>query len=351
MEFTLELVRQLVGDDARIREDWRERWKKAKLHQRRAANALKSARRAPWPKDLAEAAPARELPLPPPELAERVLEKAREEAVQMLAAARSEAETLLATARAQAEATLLSAKEVLIAAQSEEQGASVPKLRSRKALRIVLVGPPASGKGTQKAFLSQELEIPAVHIGDLFRAHVHAQTELGATVKRCIESGNLIPDEVFVTMLSERLAEPDVHRGFILDGVPRSITQAQKVDELLALEGKKIDVALDLEIPNEEIFKRMAGRRICLKDSTHVFHTDYMPAKQYGVCDVCGGGLALRDADSRRVIGSRLELWSHSTVPVIRKYQTEGRLITISGLGKVRDVTERAIAALSAHLE
>ncbi|MGW3623207.1 nucleoside monophosphate kinase [Streptomyces sp. NPDC000880] len=352
MDFTLELVRQLVDDDHGLREQWRARWKKIKLHQRRAASARKGRKHPSLPKPHEGAAVAPDDGHhPPSDLAEHVLAQAREEADQILEAARAEARTILESAREQADEISRSAKKMLLDAGSLG-GHLLPdsaQLRARESLRILLVGPPAGGKGTQRAFLSRELGIPSVHLGDLYRKNIIEGTDLGVKVKSFIEAGLLIPDEIVLGILSERLADPDVHGGFLLDGVPRNLVEAEMIDEILALEAKRVDVALDFEIPREEAFKRLVGRRICTRDSSHVAHLAYAAPKRYGVCDVCGGDLALRADDSRRVIGQRWDVWNDVRKPIIQKYRGEGRLVTISGLGTIPDVTARAISALAEH--
>ncbi|MBZ9637931.1 nucleoside monophosphate kinase [Streptomyces sp. PSKA30] len=218
-------------------------------------------------------------------------------------------------------------------------------------MRIVLMGPPGGGKGTQHRFLTKELGVPSVHLGDLLRRNITEGTDTGIAVKRYIDQGLLIPDELLIELLRPRLAEPDAERGFLLDGLPRNLAQAELIDEILALDAKSVDVVLDIEIPREEAFKRYAGRRICTRDSSHVSHTTYAPTKRYGICDVCGGRLALRQDDSREIIGMRWEAWESSAPPIIEKYKTEGRVTLISGLGPVLDVTERAVNAIAECLD
>ncbi len=167
-------------------------------------------------------------------------------------------------------------------------------------MRIVLVGPPGAGKGTQAAFLAKNLSIPHISTGDLFRANISRQTDLGKLAKSYMDRGELVPDEVTIAMAKDRMEQPDAKNGFLLDGFPRNVKQAEALDEMLRTEGMKLDAVLDLEVPEEEVVKRIAGRRVCRNDSAHVFHVSYKPAKQEGVCDVCGGELYQRDDDSRR---------------------------------------------------
>jgi adenylate kinase len=213
-------------------------------------------------------------------------------------------------------------------------------------MRIVLVGPPGAGKGTQAAFLAKNLSIPHISTGDLFRANISQQTELGKLAKSYMDAGNLVPDEVTIGMAKDRMEKPDAEGGFLLDGFPRNVSQAEALDETLKTESMKLDAVLDLEVPEEEVVKRIAGRRICRKDSSHVFHVTYSPAKTEGVCDVCGGELYQRDDDSEETVRKRLEVYHTQTEPIIDYYKAQGLVVTISALGKVEEVTARAMEAL-----
>ena len=213
-------------------------------------------------------------------------------------------------------------------------------------MRIVLVGPPGAGKGTQAAFLAKNLSIPHISTGDLFRANISRQTELGKLAKSYMDAGNLVPDEVTIGMAKDRMEQPDAENGFLLDGFPRNVSQAEALDEMLQSEGMKLDAVLDLEVPEEEVVKRIAGRRICRNDSAHVFHESYKAPAKTGVCDVCGGELYQRDDDSEETVRKRLEVYHTQTEPIIDYYKTQGLVVTISALGKVEDVTTRAMEAL-----
>ncbi|MDX3576637.1 MULTISPECIES: adenylate kinase [unclassified Streptomyces] len=213
-------------------------------------------------------------------------------------------------------------------------------------MRIVLVGPPGAGKGTQAAFLARNLSIPHISTGDLFRANISQQTELGKLAKSYMDAGNLVPDEVTIAMAKDRMEQPDAEGGFLLDGFPRNVSQAEALDEVLQGESMKLDAVLDLEVPEEEVVKRIAGRRVCRKDSSHVFHATYSPPKNEGVCDVCGGQLYQRDDDSEETVRTRLEVYHTQTEPIIDYYKAQGLVVTISALGKVDEVTSRAMDAL-----
>ncbi|MFI6341360.1 adenylate kinase [Streptomyces sp. NPDC050535] len=214
-------------------------------------------------------------------------------------------------------------------------------------MRIVLVGPPGAGKGTQAAFLATNLSIPHISTGDLFRANISQQTELGKLAKSFMDKGELVPDEVTIAMAKDRMEQADAENGFLLDGFPRNVSQAEALDDMLKAESMKLDAVLDLEVPEDEVVKRIAGRRICRNDSAHVFHVTYKPAKQDGVCDVCGGELYQRDDDSEETVRTRLEVYHTQTEPIIDYYKAQGLVVTISALGKVEDVTARAMEALA----
>ncbi|GGW17081.1 adenylate kinase [Streptomyces capoamus] len=213
-------------------------------------------------------------------------------------------------------------------------------------MRIVLVGPPGAGKGTQAVRLAEKLAIPHISTGDLFRANISQQTELGKLAKSYMDAGNLVPDEVTIAMAKDRMEQPDAESGFLLDGFPRNVSQAQALDELLQTEGITLDAVLDLEVPEDEVVKRIAGRRICRNDSSHVFHVSYSKPKQEDVCDVCGGELYQRDDDSEETVRKRLEVYHTQTEPIIDYYKSQGLVRTISALGPVDEITQRALEAL-----
>ncbi|WP_030803144.1 MULTISPECIES: adenylate kinase [unclassified Streptomyces] len=213
-------------------------------------------------------------------------------------------------------------------------------------MRIVLVGPPGAGKGTQAAYLAKNLVIPHISTGDLFRANISQGTDLGKQAKAFMDAGELVPDEVTIGMARDRMNQPDAAGGFLLDGFPRNVSQAEALDEALKEDGVTLDAVLDLEVPEEEVVKRIAGRRICRNDSSHVFHVSYSAPKQQGVCDVCGGELYQRDDDSEETVRKRLEVYHTQTEPIIDYYKAQDLVVTIPALGKVEEVTERAMAAL-----
>ena len=213
-------------------------------------------------------------------------------------------------------------------------------------MRIVLVGPPGAGKGTQATRLAGKLSIPHISTGDLFRANISRQTELGKLAKSYMDKGELVPDEVTIAMAKDRMEQPDAENGFLLDGFPRNVKQAEALDEMLKAEGMKLDAVLDLEVPEEEVVKRIAGRRICRNNSAHVYHVSYKAPKHDGVCDECGGELYQRDDDSETTVRKRLEVYHTQTEPIIDYYKAQGLVVTITALGKVEEVTKRALDAL-----
>ncbi|NEY31694.1 adenylate kinase [Streptomyces sp. PRKS01-65] len=213
-------------------------------------------------------------------------------------------------------------------------------------MRIVLVGPPGAGKGTQATRLAEKLSVPHISTGDLFRANISQQTELGKLAKSYMDAGNLVPDEVTIAMAKDRMEQPDAVGGFLLDGFPRNVSQAEALDELLETEGITLDAVLDLEAPEEEVVKRIAGRRICRNDSAHVFHVTYKAPAKEGVCDVCGGELYQRDDDSEETVRKRLEVYHTQTEPIIDYYKAQGLVVTIAATGAVDEVTGRALEAL-----
>jgi len=212
-------------------------------------------------------------------------------------------------------------------------------------VRLVLVGPPGAGKGTQAQFIAAQFAIPKISTGDIFRANVSEGTELGMTAKKYMDAGDLVPDEVTSAMVRERLKEDDAVDGFLLDGFPRTVPQAETLDEMLAGLGIGLDVVLELVVDDEEVIRRLSGRRTC-RSCGHIWHVDFDPPSREGICDHCGGQLFQRDDDKPDTVRHRLEVYADQTAPLIAFYAENGVLIGIDATGPVDDVTERAIAAL-----
>ncbi|MCX4691554.1 adenylate kinase [Streptomyces sp. NBC_01408] len=213
-------------------------------------------------------------------------------------------------------------------------------------MRIVLVGPPGAGKGTQAAFLAKNLSIPHISTGDLFRANISQGTELGKSAKSYMDAGELVPDSVTIGMAKDRMEQPDAAHGFLLDGFPRNLSQAEALDEILKDAGLSLDAVLDLEVEEDEVVKRIAGRRTCRKNSAHVFHVTYATPKTEGVCDHCGGELYQRGDDSEDTVRNRLSVYHAETEPIIDYYKAQGLVSTIPALGEVAEITKRAMDAL-----
>ena len=204
---------------------------------------------------------------------------------------------------------------------------------------ILLMGPPGAGKGTQAARLIEKYGIPQISTGDMFRAAIKNETPLGVEAKKYIDAGQLVPDSVTVGIVRDRLVKDDCKSGFILDGFPRTIPQAYALDEALAKDGEKIEFAIDIEVPDENIINRMSGRRSC-KDCGAIFHVQYNPPKKENCCDVCGGELILRDDDKAETVKKRLDVYHEQTAPLIAHYKEAGSLHEIDGTQDIKVVFE-----------
>jgi adenylate kinase len=212
-------------------------------------------------------------------------------------------------------------------------------------MRLVLVGPPGAGKGTQAQFISAHLGVPKISTGDIFRANVSQGTELGQEAKKFMDAGDLVPDEITIGMVRDRLDEDDARQGFLLDGFPRNVPQARTFDGTLTEAGTPLDVVLELVVDDDEVVRRLSGRRTC-RNCGHIWHIDFDPPSNESVCDICGGDLFQRDDDMPETVRHRLEVYYEQTSPLVGYYAEVGILVGIDAMGPVDDVTDRAIAAL-----
>ncbi len=217
-------------------------------------------------------------------------------------------------------------------------------------MRLVLVGPPGAGKGTQAEFIAAHLSVPKISTGDIFRANVSQGTPLGLEAKRYMDDGKLVPDEVTINMVRDRLAEPDATDGFLLDGFPRTVPQAVELDKMLADLGNQLDVVLELVVDNDEVIRRLSGRRTCpTPNCAKIWHVEFDAPTKDGICDRCGGKLYQRDDDKPETIAKRLDEYAEKTAPLIDFYGGQGKLVGIDAAGLVEDITVRAIDALRSY--
>jgi adenylate kinase len=212
-------------------------------------------------------------------------------------------------------------------------------------VRLVLVGPPGAGKGTQAQFISSNLSIPKISTGDIFRYNVSTGTELGRQAKAFMDRGDLVPDEVTIAMVSSRLQEDDAAVGFLLDGFPRNVPQAETLKKMLTERDIPLDIVLELVVDDDEVVRRLSGRRTCRKCG-RIWHVVFDPPARQGICDDCGGELFQRDDDQEETIRHRLDVYAQQTRPLIAYYADEGTLLGIDATGPVEEITDRAMSAL-----
>ncbi len=216
-------------------------------------------------------------------------------------------------------------------------------------MNLILLGAPGAGKGTQAKFIAEKYDIPHISTGDMLRSAVINETELGIKAKEYMDGGELVPDEVVVGIVKERLLEKDCEKGFILDGFPRTVVQANVLKEALAQAEKRVDVALNIEVSEEELVKRLTGRRSC-KNCGKIYHVFFTPPKSKGLCDVCGKELYQRDDDTVETVKNRLKVYRDQTAPLIGYYRNKGTLKTVDGKKSVADV-ERSVILLLKDVE
>ena len=212
-------------------------------------------------------------------------------------------------------------------------------------MKIIMLGAPGAGKGTQAKKLSEKYGIPHISTGDIFRANIKNNTELGQKAKGYMDAGQLVPDELVVDLVVDRVKEKDCFKGFILDGFPRTIPQAESLDAALSRLGEAVDYAINVEVPDENIVKRMGGRRACVTCGA-TYHMVYAPTKKEGICDTCGGELILRDDDKPETVQKRLNVYHEQTQPLIDYYTKEGILKSVDGTKDLEEVFADIVAIL-----
>jgi adenylate kinase len=212
-------------------------------------------------------------------------------------------------------------------------------------MNLILLGPPGAGKGTQAKFLVKAFNIPQVSTGDILRGAVKEQSPMGIKAKGFMDAGALVPDEVVVGIVRERLALPDCANGFILDGFPRTLAQADSLKGTLGEMGKNIEHVVSIVVDNEELLQRITGRRTC-RSCGRGFHVAFDPPKREGVCDECGGELYQRDDDSEATMRKRLDVYDRQTAPLIAYYEKESLLRTVRGTGSIEDIQKKIMEVI-----
>ncbi len=212
-------------------------------------------------------------------------------------------------------------------------------------MKIIMLGAPGAGKGTQAKMIADKYQIPHISTGDIFRANIKNGTELGKEAKKYMDQGLLVPDELTVKILLDRVAQPDCVKGYVLDGFPRTIPQAEVLDKALTELNDKIDYAINVDVPDENIVKRMSGRRACVACGA-TYHIEHIPPKKEGVCDKCGETLILRDDDKPETVLNRLKVYHDQTQPLIDFYTKKGVLKSVDGTVDMQDVFASIVAIL-----
>ena len=214
-------------------------------------------------------------------------------------------------------------------------------------MKIIMLGAPGAGKGTQAKKIAEKYHIPHISTGDIFRANIKNGTELGMKAKSYMDQGQLVPDDVTIGMLLDRISQEDCAEGYVLDGFPRTIPQAESLTEALAANGEAIDFALNVDVPDANIVNRMAGRRACLKCGA-TYHIQFAAPKKEGICDKCGSELVLRDDDKPETVQKRLTVYHDQTKPLIDYYGKAGILVTVDGTQDLNKVFEDIVSVLGA---
>ena len=203
-------------------------------------------------------------------------------------------------------------------------------------MNIVLFGPPGSGKGTQAKLLAEKYGIPHISTGDILRGNLNNETKLGLEAKTYMDKGELVPDDLLIGLIKDRLSQSDCASGFLLDGYPRTLPQAEALSKILSEQGKNLDVVLNIDVPDEELLKRLAGRRMCVCGAS--YHILFNKPKQEGICDLCGSKLYRRDDDKEEAILNRLDVYKNQTRPLIDHYTQAGVMLTINGAADIEVV-------------
>ena len=212
-------------------------------------------------------------------------------------------------------------------------------------MKIIMLGAPGAGKGTQAKKIADKYQVPHISTGDIFRANIKNGTELGMKAKTYMDQGLLVPDELVVDLLVDRIKQADCVNGYLLDGFPRTIPQAECLDEALAAKGEAIDYAIDVDVPDENIINRMSGRRACVACGA-TYHIVHIPTKVEGICDRCGEGLILRDDDKPETVKNRLNIYHEQTQPLIDFYTEKGVLKEVDGTVDMKDVFQAIVNIL-----
>ena len=213
-------------------------------------------------------------------------------------------------------------------------------------MKIIMLGAPGAGKGTQAKMIADRYNVPHISTGDIFRANIKNGTELGMEAKKYMDQGKLVPDELTVKILLDRVAQDDCKNGYVLDGFPRTIPQAEVLDKALNKIGDKIDYAVDIDVPDENIINRMSGRRACVTCGA-TYHIVHVPPKKEGICDGCGSELILRDDDKPETVKNRLTIYHDQTQPLIDFYTKKGILKSVDGTQDMNDVFAAIVAILA----
>lgn len=214
-------------------------------------------------------------------------------------------------------------------------------------MKLIMLGAPGAGKGTQAKKIADKYNIPHISTGDIFRANIKNGTDLGQKAKTYMDQGLLVPDDLVVDLVMDRFAQPDCENGYVLDGFPRTIPQAEALDAALEKTGAKIDYAINVEVPDENIIRRMSGRRACVACGA-TYHLVHIPPKKEGVCDTCGKELILRDDDKPETVKKRLDVYHEQTQPLIDYYTEKGSLVEVDGTVDMEDVFNAIVKILGA---